>query len=68
MVALTAELEQCIPDTRRDREETARDIGETLSHFLSGLGRRTGGFSCGATGTLRACGRWPKPVVSLRAR
>ena len=38
VVALTAELEQCIPDTRRDREETARDIGDALSRFLAGLG------------------------------
>lgn len=44
VVALTAELEQCIPDTRRDREETARDIGEALNCFLAGLGRRSGGF------------------------
>lgn len=44
VVALTAELEQCIPDTRRDREETARDIGEALSHFLSGLGEENRRF------------------------
>lgn len=68
VVALTAELEQCIPDTRRDREETARDIGEALNCFLAGLGEEKRRFSCGATGTLRACGRWLKPVASLRAR
>lgn len=38
VVALTAELEQCIPDARRDREETAREIGEALNRFLRGLG------------------------------
>ena len=68
VVALTAELEQCIPDTRRDREEAARDIGEALNCFLAGLGEEKRRFSCGATGTLRACGRWLKPVASLRAR
>lgn len=68
VVALTAELEQCIPDTRRDREETARDIGEALNCFLAGLGEEKRRFSCGATGTLRACGSWLKPVASLRAR
>lgn len=44
VVALTAELEQCIPDTRRDREETARDIGEALSRFLAGLGEENRRF------------------------
>lgn len=38
LVALTAELEQCIPDERREREQNAREIGEALSRFLMGLG------------------------------
>lgn len=45
-----------------------RDIGEALNCFLAGLGEEKRRFSCGATGTLRACGRWLKPVASLRAR
>ena len=50
------------------QKETARDIGEALNCFLAGLGEEKRRFSCGATGTLRACGRWLKPVASLRAR
>lgn len=38
LVVLTAELEQCIPDERREREQDAREIGEALSRFLAGLG------------------------------
>jgi RNA polymerase sigma factor, sigma-70 family len=38
LVTLTAELEQCIPDNRREMEQDAREIGEALSRFLEGLG------------------------------
>ena len=38
LVALTAELELCIPDERREMEQDAREIGEALGRFLAGLG------------------------------
>ena len=38
VVALTAELEQCVPDVRWEQEHDAREIGEALNHFLAGLG------------------------------
>lgn len=38
LVALTEELEQCIPDKRREREQDAREIGEALNRFLAGVG------------------------------
>ena len=37
LVVLTEELEQCIPDARREREADSREIGEALNCFLSGL-------------------------------
>ena len=38
VVALTQELELCIPDIRREQEQSAREIGEALNRFLAGLG------------------------------
>ena len=44
LVALTEELELCIPDNRREREQDAREIGEALSRFLAGLGEENRRF------------------------
>lgn len=38
VVALTEELESCIPDRRREQEADSRELGEALSRFLAGLG------------------------------
>lgn len=43
-MALTEELELCIPDNRREREQDAREIGEALSRFLAGLGEENRRF------------------------
>ena len=37
VVTLTAELEDCIPDTRRDRELDGKALGALLTAFLEGL-------------------------------
>ena len=37
VVALTDEMELCIPDTSRDREMEAREIGKALNAFLESL-------------------------------
>lgn len=44
VVALTEELELCIPDVRREREQDAREIGEALNRFLTGLGEEARRF------------------------
>ena len=44
LVALTEELEQCIPDMRREREADGREIGEALNRFLAGLGEEARRF------------------------
>ena len=36
LVALTQELELCVPDPRWQREQDARELGEALSRFLAG--------------------------------
>ncbi len=41
LVALTAELEQCIPDRQRDREWESRQMQETLEGFLKQLPKQT---------------------------
>ena len=41
VVTLTQEMELCIPDTRRDREQEAREIGKVLNAFLEGLPQQT---------------------------
>ena len=38
VVALTEELESCIPDRRREQEADSRELGEALSRFLAELG------------------------------
>ena len=43
-MALTEELELCIPDVRREREQDAREIGEALNRFLTGLGEEARRF------------------------
>ena len=35
-MALTQELELCVPDPRWQREQDARELGEALSRFLAG--------------------------------
>lgn len=37
VVALTEEMEMCIPDTKRDRELEARELGRLLDQFLRSL-------------------------------
>lgn len=37
VVTLTYEMEQCIPDTRRDRELEAKELGNMMNAFLEGL-------------------------------
>lgn len=37
LVALTEELERCIPDRRKEREADSRALGEALGRFLAGL-------------------------------
>lgn len=37
VVALTAEMETCIPDERRERQMEARELGRLLTEFLTGL-------------------------------
>ena len=44
LVALTEELEQCIPDTRREREADGRELGEAMSRFLAGAGEENRRF------------------------
>lgn len=41
VVALTEEMELCIPDTRRAREMEAKEIGKALNVFLEGLPKET---------------------------
>ncbi len=38
VVALTEELEGCIPDGRREQEVTSREVAQALNLFLQGLG------------------------------
>ncbi len=37
VVALTEEMERCIPDTRWEREMEAKELGEAMNAFLAGL-------------------------------
>lgn len=37
VVALSQEMEMCIPDSRRDRELESREIGRALTEFLESL-------------------------------
>ncbi len=37
VVPLTQEMEMCIPDTKRDQEMEARELGRLLDQFLRGL-------------------------------
>ena len=37
IVALTEEMEQCIPDTSRDRKLVGKEIGRAMNLFLEGL-------------------------------
>ncbi len=41
VVALTDEMELCIPDTSRDREMEAKEIGKALNDFLESLPKET---------------------------
>lgn len=41
VVTLTAEMEMCIPDTRRDREMEAKELGKVLNVFLESLPKET---------------------------
>ena len=41
VVALTYEMELCIPDTSRDREMEAKEIGKALNDFLESLPKET---------------------------
>ena len=41
IVTLTEEMELCVPDTRRDREQEAWEIGNALSAFLETLPKET---------------------------
>ena len=41
VVTLTQEMELCIPDTSRDRELEAREIGKVLNAFLEDLPQQT---------------------------
>lgn len=41
VVALTEEMELCIPDTSRDREMAAKEIGKALNAFLESLPKET---------------------------
>ena len=41
VVALTEEMELCIPDTSRDREMEAKEIGKVLNTFLENLPKET---------------------------
>lgn len=41
VVTLTEEMELCIPDTSRDREMEAREIGKALNAFLESLPKET---------------------------
>ena len=41
IVALTDEMEQCIPDNRRDWELEDREIGRVMDLFLEGLSKET---------------------------
>ena len=41
VVTLTQEMELCIPDTSRDREMEAKEIGKALNAFLEGLPQQT---------------------------
>ena len=41
VVELTAEMELCIPDTRRDLELEDKEIGRVMDAFLEGLPRET---------------------------
>lgn len=41
VVALTAEMEMCIPDTSRDREMEAKELGKVLNVFLESLPKET---------------------------
>lgn len=41
VVALTQEMELCIPDTSRDRELEGKEIGRILNAFLAGLPRES---------------------------
>ena len=44
VVALTEELEQCIPDRQREREADSRALSEALGRFLAGLGEENRRF------------------------
>lgn len=44
VVALTEELEQCIPDRQREREADSRALSEALGRFLTGLGEENRRF------------------------
>ena len=41
IVSLTEEMEQCIPDNRRQQELEDREIGRLMDRFLEGLPRET---------------------------
>ena len=41
VVSLTEEMELCIPDTSRDREMEAKEIGKALNDFLESLPKET---------------------------
>ena len=41
MVTLTAEMELCIPDSRREAELEGEEIGRILNEFLAGLSRES---------------------------
>lgn len=41
VVALTDEMERCIPDTRRDREMESEELGSMLNDFLESLPKET---------------------------
>ena len=41
VVALTAEMEMCNPDTSRDREMEAKELGKVLNVFLESLPKET---------------------------
>ena len=41
VVTLTNEMEQCIPDTRRDREMESEELGNVMNAFLESLPKET---------------------------
>ena len=44
LVALTEELERCIPDRQKEREADSRELSEALGRFLAGLGEENRRF------------------------